>query len=140
MLSIEQFYNVFQVDESFDEIEYIQNFPETKNFYQPHCKHNNISDKKRLYFHFKSYVEQKMMSSHMVIYHSVKFMTSHLTNSDIKDCLKNMLNNCKSVREPLVVNCHVERNTILEVVETLAKKNIFKEILHNQTDVKDELL
>lgn len=139
MLTIEQFYDLYPLDEGFDEVEYIKNFPEAKNFYQPHCKHNNISDKKRLYFHFRNYVE-KMMSSHMVIYDSIKFMTNHLTNSDIKYCLKNILNNCKSIREPLVVNSHVERNTVLEAVELLAKKNIFKEILHNQTDVKDELL
>lgn len=139
MLSIEQFYNLYNVDETFDEIEYLKNFPEATNFYQPHCKNHNISDKKRLYFHFRNYVE-KMMSSHMVIYDSIKFMTNHLTNSDIKYCLKNILNNCKSIREPLVVNSHIERQTILEVAELLVSKNLFKEILHQQQEAKDELL
>lgn len=56
-LSIEEFYQHNQIDESFNEKFYQEHHPETIGFYQPYCKHNNIDDKHRLYFHYKTYIE-----------------------------------------------------------------------------------
>lgn len=49
------FYLFNKIDESFDEELYQSMYPETKEFYQPECRKNNIDDKHRLYFHFKNY-------------------------------------------------------------------------------------
>ena len=49
------FYLFNRIDESFDEVLYQSMYPETKDFYQPECRNNNIDEKHRLYFHFKNY-------------------------------------------------------------------------------------
>ena len=49
-MDIAEFFKTNTVDEDFDEVFYQTNHPETKNFYQPYCKENNIDDKNRLYF------------------------------------------------------------------------------------------
>lgn len=49
------FYLFNKLDESFDEVAYQKMYPQTKDFYQPECIKNNISDKYRLYFHFRNY-------------------------------------------------------------------------------------
>jgi hypothetical protein len=54
-LSLIDFYLFNRIDESFNEVLYQNEYPETKNFYQPECINNNIDDKHRLYFHFKNY-------------------------------------------------------------------------------------
>lgn len=51
------FYNNHTVDPDFDELFYQQEYPETKDFYQPFCKENGISDRQRLFYHFKLYYE-----------------------------------------------------------------------------------
>jgi len=51
-LTIENFYKNNNIDESFDEVFYQEQFPETKDFYQPYCKENKIGDKHRLYYHY----------------------------------------------------------------------------------------
>lgn len=51
-ISIDQFYKENSLDIYFDEKFYSSRFPETKDFYQPYCLANNISDKHRLYFHW----------------------------------------------------------------------------------------
>lgn len=54
-ISIEEFYQNNQIDNKFDEVFYSEQYPETKDFYQPHCKANGIDDKHRLYFHCMMY-------------------------------------------------------------------------------------
>lgn len=54
-ISIEEFYQNNQVDDKFDEIFYQGHYPQTQDFYQPHCKDNHISDKYRLYYHYVMY-------------------------------------------------------------------------------------
>lgn len=54
-MDIYEFYKTNTVDKNFDEVIYQKEFPETKDFYQPYCKHNNINDQHRLYFHCKIY-------------------------------------------------------------------------------------
>lgn len=46
------------VEEDFDAKLYAKLYPETKNFYQPYCKNNNINNKTRLFFHYKKYGEK----------------------------------------------------------------------------------
>jgi len=46
------------VEEDFDAKLYAHLYPETKEFYQPYCRKNNISDKTRLFFHYKKYGEK----------------------------------------------------------------------------------
>jgi hypothetical protein len=54
-MNIEEFYAANLLDPNFDENFYEQEYPETKNFYQPYCEHHNISNKYRLYFHWIKY-------------------------------------------------------------------------------------
>ena len=56
-MDIEEFYNNFTVDDDFDEIYYQDKYPETKDFYQPHCRENQISEKQRLFYHYFSYIK-----------------------------------------------------------------------------------
>jgi hypothetical protein len=43
------------IDKEFDEVFYQQEYPETLNFYQPFCTENNITERKRLFYHYKLY-------------------------------------------------------------------------------------
>ena len=54
-VSIEEFYQNVMLNPFFDESYYIQTYPEVTDFFQPYCKDNNISEKKRLYFHWNLY-------------------------------------------------------------------------------------
>jgi hypothetical protein len=54
-MNIEQFYTDQIIDDNFDEVFYSQEYPETKDFYQPYCKTSNIDDKHRLFYHYKTY-------------------------------------------------------------------------------------
>ena len=60
-LSIEEFFITHNVDPNFDEILYESKYPETKEFYQPYCKINNIDDKHRLYYHDYFFNESKIV-------------------------------------------------------------------------------
>lgn len=51
-MTIEQFYDQYAVDQNFDEASYLIAYPYVIDFYQPHCRDNNISEKHRLYFHY----------------------------------------------------------------------------------------
>lgn len=55
MLGIKEFFEKRSVDEDFDEVFYQKQYPETKNFYQPFCIKNNISDRQRLFYHYIHY-------------------------------------------------------------------------------------
>lgn len=44
-----------KIDDDFDEILYQKEYPETKDFYQPHCTNYNIDNKCRLFYHYKTY-------------------------------------------------------------------------------------
>jgi hypothetical protein len=56
LISIENFYiQNPHIDPDFDELFYAEAYPETKDFYQPYCDKNNISDRHRLFFHYSQY-------------------------------------------------------------------------------------
>lgn len=54
-IEIEKFYQSHQIDEDFDEVFYIKEYANTKDFYQPYCLANNIDDRHRLFFHWYNY-------------------------------------------------------------------------------------
>ena len=64
--NIIEFYEKHSVDKDFDEIFYDYFYPETKDFYQPYCEENNISEKQRLFFHFFNYGRNMGFMSHWV--------------------------------------------------------------------------
>jgi hypothetical protein len=53
--NIKEFYEQNNIDASFDPKFYQSIYPETKDFYQPYCKQNNIDDAHRLFYHYKKY-------------------------------------------------------------------------------------
>ena len=55
MISIEEFYKTNSIDLDFDEKIYVENHPDTIDFYQPYCSDNGITEKERLYFHYYLY-------------------------------------------------------------------------------------
>jgi hypothetical protein len=59
-INIEDFYKNNILDKNFDEVFHQEQFPETKDFYQPYCKENNIDDKRRLYFHYYFYCQREI--------------------------------------------------------------------------------
>lgn len=58
MTSIDIFYQNNKVNPNFDENFYQERYPETKEFYQPHCRILNIDDKHRLFYHWFLYVDK----------------------------------------------------------------------------------
>jgi hypothetical protein len=77
-ISIEEFYQKNKLDNSFNEEQYLLLYPETKDFYQPYCKQNNIDDKQRLYFHYKIY-QANITQNADLLYFSKYTSTSHKT-------------------------------------------------------------
>ena len=54
--TIFEFYkNNKEVDEDFDDEFYAKRYPSLKDFYQPKCKDSDISDRKRLFYHYEFY-------------------------------------------------------------------------------------
>lgn len=78
LISIEEFYQKNKLDNSFNEKKYLLLYPETKDFYQPYCKQNNIDDKHRLYFHYKIY-QVNITQNADLLYFSKHTSTSHKT-------------------------------------------------------------
>ena len=67
--SIEEFYEENVVDESFDEIFYASINKEVKDFYQPYCSDNNITERQRLFYHyyfFGKYYGAKKRKGHCI--------------------------------------------------------------------------
>ena len=58
MITIEDFYITNKVKKSFDEEKYLLNNPEVKDFYQPYCSDNGITERERLYFHYAIHYSQ----------------------------------------------------------------------------------
>jgi len=63
-MDIIEFYKTNSVDDDFDEISYQNQRPKTKNFYQPFCELNGITDRARLFFHYIQYVKPGQKSRH----------------------------------------------------------------------------
>lgn len=55
-ISIQEFYQKYIVDPDFDEIKYLDQNPDVKDFYQPICQQEGIDDKHRLFYHYSIYI------------------------------------------------------------------------------------
>lgn len=70
-ISIKEFFETTDVDESFDEKLYALRHPDLEKFCQPYCKENNIDEKHRLYYHYITfnprYTEKKIDKQNKVI-------------------------------------------------------------------------
>lgn len=51
-MNIEKFYQENALDKNFDYIFYQKLYPDVINYYQPHCRNNDISEAHRLYYHW----------------------------------------------------------------------------------------
>ena len=58
MISIEEFYKSNKVNKDFNEKKYLLDNPEVKDFYQPYCSDNGITERERLYFHYAIHYSQ----------------------------------------------------------------------------------
>ena len=82
--SIEYFYATHTLIDDFDVDFYTRNYPDTKNFYQPYCRNQNIDDKRRLYFHWhlsksKRFKSPEDMQKHFFLFekdHDVRIANS----------------------------------------------------------------
>ena len=86
---INKFYQVFTVDQDFDEVTYQQKYPEVKDFYQPACKQNGVDDKHRLYFHWYVYKKNQLTITKPV------FNSYDLPNLSLLVGIKNRFNQLK---------------------------------------------
>jgi hypothetical protein len=67
ILDINNFYEIYKVDEDFDELKYLECFPEATDYYQPWAKENNISKKQRLYHHCLLYCVNKEIIQNIMV-------------------------------------------------------------------------
>ncbi len=99
--NILKFYENHTANEDFDEILYLKNHPEVRDFYQPFCSKHSISDRDRLYYHFY-------------------FYGSKTTNSYDKFCCKNeLISNNLSFRHFKVGYCTTAYNRLESIKNTL---------------------
>jgi lipopolysaccharide biosynthesis protein len=85
--SIKEFYQTNNVLEDFDEIFYQKEYPETKDFYQPYCKNNNIDDRHRLYFHYYHYGKNLSINKNHLKFSFPIIQTSKNYKSSSKLCI-----------------------------------------------------
>jgi SAM-dependent methyltransferase len=100
-----KFYEVFTVDENFDEITYQKKYSEVKDFYQPVCKQNGIDDKHRLYFHWYVYKKNQLTITKPV------FNNYNLPNLSLLVGVKNRFNQLK-----ISIQSWINQKAIKEIV------------------------
>jgi len=57
-MDIHEFLEKNEVHPDFDENFYMERYEGVANFYQPYCNENHITDKERLYYHYKMHGEE----------------------------------------------------------------------------------
>ena len=94
-IDIEAFYHDNECNQFFDEINYAKLYPESREFYQPYCKQNNISEKQRLYYHWVLFgVEKGWLPYQEDINHIAAFSLEEINKSyEHKDRLLKMFFN-----------------------------------------------
>jgi len=115
IISIDKFYSVYSVDPNFDHIEYLRNYPETIDFYQPYCLNNNIDDQKRLYYHYSLYME-KYSLEHIKIFRQIFLDLIMTQEMYIKKYISTIFSKINTS-----ISCHsyVDRQANLDVLEKL---------------------
>lgn len=105
-ISIEEFYEKNICNKFFDEKNYVYKYPSVIGFYEEHCKHNGISDKKRFYFHWHLYgLSMGHEPCKDNIYHTYAFIMEEINKS------KTILDN--------------EKGMLLTVFFNLTKNNLY---------------
>jgi len=84
-MSIEEFFQNNTVEEDFDDVFYKNQYPETNEFYQPHCEINGISERKRLYFHYFQYGINNNYEPN-----AHNYLKNHVTGLDFKSIGKDI--------------------------------------------------
>ena len=94
-VDIEDFYNNNECNQFFDELNYAKLYPESREFHQPYCEQNNISEKQRLYYHWVLFgVEMGWLPYQEDIYHIAAFSLEEINKSyEHKDRLLKMFFN-----------------------------------------------
>lgn len=123
-ISIEEFYQQNIVDPDFDEIFYESCYPETKEFYQPHCQINNIDNKHRLFFHYVMYAYERNKTSHietlMKLLVDLIEINSELKSDQLLDIINNYISKTfSSMRDPVRCNIYINRRNHLVILEKL---------------------
>jgi mannosyltransferase OCH1-like enzyme len=147
-ISIEEFYKSHKIDENFNEVLYQEQYPETREFYQPYCKNNNIDDKHRLYFHYVNYGScdfEKIQKKHQSILKNKnkknqddKIKTYNKTNNykllikiptykrpkKLKNCIQSFIDNCANTDNiNIVVSADYSDKHTSEIQEYLETNN-----------------
>tara|TARA_B100001094_G_scaffold325666_1_gene380409 strand:- start:631 stop:1110 length:480 start_codon:yes stop_codon:yes gene_type:complete len=146
VISIDKFYELNILDETFDEVQYAQVVPETINFYQPYCNNNHISDKKRLYYHFSIHGSFRKRFSYltdknMILINSIIGMASNATNRLVKNNIIETLNLCKYIGELHIYKHQIKRKDIIEMLDLLIENKIFSCISNKEEDdIEDSII
>ena len=132
-IDIEDFYNNNECNQFFDEINYAKLYPESREFYQPYCKQNNISEKQRLYYHWVLFgVEMGWLPYQEDIYHIAAFSLEEINKSyEHKDRLLKMFFN-------LIKSDDANPRTLDSNTKKESDINILKYIIHN-VELKDRV-
>lgn len=126
MISIDEFLKFNKTPETFDHHTYLELHPDTKDFYQPYCKDNNISDKDRLFFHFIIY--QNSHNNVKFHYHTSLFeFISKLTdlantskNDELLDIIKERMYLLgHTMRHPVIINTISMRHKMLCFIKNM---------------------
>lgn len=111
-ISIEEFYKNHKIDDDFDGEFYSVEYPETKNFYQPHCKENNIDDRHRLFYHWYFYGKKDYQKNYKKLYFK--------PDEKFLDVDVSVVLGCKNREKMLNISIHswIKYNPIKEIIIT----------------------
>lgn len=111
-ISIEEFYKNHKIDDDFDGEFYSVEYPETKNFYQPHCKENNIDDRHRLFYHWYFHGKKDYQKNYQKLYFQ--------PDEKFLDIDVSVVVGCKNREEMLNISIHswIKYDPIKEIIIT----------------------
>lgn len=140
--TIEEFYKTQDIDEQFDEVEYAKLVKGSINFYQPYCINNNISDKKRLYYHYSLYgLNLKQFSylsdKRMILINSIIGLIIFSKDIDDKSNVIYTLNLCTYIKEFYMYNYQIQRSDVLRMLELLVDRKVFDSFINDSNSIKD---
>lgn len=84
-VTIQEFQKKHKVPDDFDPVFYENKYPKTRDFYQPFCKKNGISDNVRLFYHYFHYGQKSGLFKNEAEMRDVTFR--HLEEATKKDFL-----------------------------------------------------
>lgn len=126
-MDINKFYKNNIVEKDFDEVLYQKKYPETKDFYQPYCKNNNIDDKHRLYFHYINYGNRRdkfNKNTNQKI--AIKIPTYKRPNKLITSIESFINNSSKPENLEIIVSADKSDHLTFNIIENLEKYQCVK--------------